>query len=119
MGKWCGQHPALSFSENISRTSEGVIAESCGYVIAEAEGGLPRFCDAPTVRGSSYCVRHRALCQVAPGSAAAAQIAAELASVHLGAPDLVAIPEPLDDAVDEALAEFDLPPRERDPDDES
>jgi hypothetical protein len=97
----------------------GAIAERCGYVIAESRGGLPRFCDAPAMRGSSYCIRHRALCQVVPGSAAAAQIAAELASVQLGAVALVAIPEPLDDAVDEALAEFDLPPRERDADDES
>jgi hypothetical protein len=54
------------------------------------------------------------LCQAAPGSAAASRIAAELvqaggAVVHIWAEDVVAIPEPLDDSVDEALAEFDLP----------
>jgi hypothetical protein len=94
-------------------------ADQCGYVVANTKGRPPRFCDAPAVRGSSYCGRHRALCQVAPGSAAAARIAAELASagdalLPPGAPDIVAIPESIDDTIDEALAALDLPPRERD-----
>src|SRR5580704_2208099 len=94
MGKRGGQHPALPRSENISGTlaeipehvsvncacTEGPepAADRCGYVIANPSGRPPRFCDAPTARGSSYCLRHRALCQVPPGSEAAARIAAEL-----------------------------------------
>ncbi|HEX6841057.1 MAG TPA: hypothetical protein VF113_06005 [Stellaceae bacterium] len=34
-------------------------------------GMAPPFCDVPALPGSSYCAHHRALCVIAPGSAAA------------------------------------------------
>ena len=49
----------------MSRKNAPARAEPCGFVLAGARAGV-RFCDAPAERGSSYCARHRALCQVAP-----------------------------------------------------
>jgi hypothetical protein len=86
----------------------------CGYVIGHRRGQMARFCDAPATPGSSYCARHRALCQVPPDAAAAAPIRAALvraaertgpAPPRLGA---VALPDPLD-MDDGDLAELDLP----------
>jgi hypothetical protein len=42
----------------------------CGYFLEEER----RFCDAPALPGSSYCSAHRRLCQVRPGTAAAARV---------------------------------------------
>ncbi len=53
----------------------------CGYVGADRwrfGDGSP-FCDAPAAPGSSYCERHRALCAIAPGSAAGRALAQALA----------------------------------------
>ena len=87
----------------------------CGYVLREARPGRPaRFCDAPAMPGSSYCARHRALCQVSPDSAAAAPIRSALdhAAERTAPPpprlDAVALPEPYEEDED-ALAELDLP----------
>src|SRR5260370_38637117 len=49
------------------------VPERCGYVARAGwryGKGAP-FCDAPALPGSSYCARHRALCTIAPGTAAA------------------------------------------------
>jgi hypothetical protein len=84
-------------------------------VLRAAGRGRPaQFCDAPAVPGSSYCARHRALCQVAPDSAAAAPIrsaldrAAERTAPPPAQLDAVALPEP-DEPDEDALAELDLP----------
>lgn len=42
----------------------------CGYFL-EAER---RFCDAPALPGSSYCLAHHRRCQVRPGSDEAARV---------------------------------------------
>jgi hypothetical protein len=42
----------------------------CGYFLEDER----RFCDAPALPGSSYCRAHRRLCQVLPGTAAAASV---------------------------------------------
>lgn len=62
--------------KNISRTMAREPAR-CGFVVA-GEGMRAAFCDRPAVGGGSYCAAHRALCQVRPGTAAAARIIAEL-----------------------------------------
>jgi hypothetical protein len=80
----------------------------------------PPFCDAPALPGSSYCAQHRALCIVAPGSAAAERAARtldEAAAAASGSPgeleflDAAAVPE-LDAAAerDDIAACLDLPP---------
>lgn len=46
----------------------------------------PPFCDAPALPGSSYCARHRALCILAPGSAAAESAARALDAAAAAAP---------------------------------
>lgn len=89
-------------------------AEPCGYVVAEGPGGV-RFCDAPALRGSSYCPHHRALCQVAPGTPEAAAIVAALAR-EADRPPLPGVGcDPvleLDETEpEEALATLDLPRR--------
>jgi len=96
----------------------------CGYVVtAEWRAGAARFCDARAVRGSSYCAEHRALCQVKPGSAAAARIvAAQARAGDVRARDGVfaggrhdAVPEPLiETEPEEALAALAVRPRRRD-----
>ena len=55
-------------------------AAPCGYVARGSwrYGEAGPFCDAPAVPGSSYCAEHRALCTIAPGSAAAAGAARAL-----------------------------------------
>jgi hypothetical protein len=62
----------------------------------------PPFCDAPALPGSSYCARYRALCVIAPGSAAAERAARRLdeAAAAASAPsgeleflDAAAVPE--------------------------
>jgi hypothetical protein len=75
-------------------------AAPCGFVVA-GEDGRDGFCDAPAERRSSYCARHRALCQVAPASAGAASILAEFARAAeratppgLVPPDRAALPDP-------------------------
>lgn len=53
---------------------------SCGYVAAKTwrYGAGDPFCNAPAVKGSSYCARHRARCAIAPASEAGTQAAAAL-----------------------------------------
>ena len=76
----------------------------------------PPFCDAPALPGSSYCAQHRALCVIAPGSAAAARAARTLDEVAAAAPgelaflDGAAMPE-LEAAAerDDIAACLDLP----------
>jgi hypothetical protein len=113
------EHEGADLGENISRTlplnGASVTPEStrCGFVVS-GEGEAVRFCDAPAPRGSSYCVRHRALCQVRPGTKAAAAILAELAREAArpgaGADTVPEAPEATD--ADDALAALDLRPRE-------
>lgn len=61
---------------------------------------MARFCGKPAVARSPYCARHRALCRVAPGTAAAARIIrAQARAADRGAlppPHLAAcaVPEP-------------------------
>src|SRR5579883_510785 len=45
---------------------------SCSFIAAEGwtYGMDAPFCDAPALPGSSYCERHRALCEIAPRSPA-------------------------------------------------
>ena len=66
--------------ENISRTytasGRTASADPCGYIVSGA-GGAARFCTAAAERGSSYCRRHRALCQVDPDTPEAAAIIAD------------------------------------------
>src|SRR5258706_16239042 len=72
----------LCHQENITRTiadgaplvtARGAAPERCGYVARAGwrYGGATPFCDAPALPGSSYCAGPRALCTIAPGSAAA------------------------------------------------
>jgi hypothetical protein len=116
------QHLTVPLSENITGTiqlsPDLVIIESdklylCGYSgsprcsYVEAEdwhyGDASPFCDAPTVPGSSYCARHKALCHLAPGAEAATPPA------EPGQPDP---PEPLiPTEPEEVLPALDLPPR--------
>ena len=74
-----GERFCAGEDENISGTYAPSAPPSsgapCGYIVAGA-GGAARFCAAPAERGSSYCRRHRALCQVHPGSPEAAAILA-------------------------------------------
>jgi hypothetical protein len=51
----------------------------CGFIVGEdwRYGGASPFCDAPAVAGSSYCERHRVLCELAPDTPAG--VAAALA----------------------------------------
>jgi hypothetical protein len=85
--------------------------EPCGYIVAEGAGGV-QFCDAPAVRGSSYCAHHRARCGVAPDTQAGRALVAELAR-EAERPPLA--PIPLDalefDATEpeEVIATLDLP----------
>jgi hypothetical protein len=79
----------------------------CGFVVsADACYGAARFCDAPAVPGSSYCARHRALCQVPPGSRAGKRIRADQArAANQGVPPpprlaALPVPEPLEAADD-------------------
>lgn len=104
--------PVTRFS---GRFNYSVHDSLCGYVLQAARRGRSaRFCDAPAVPGSSYCARHRALCQVAPDSAAAAPIrsaldrAAERTAPPPARLDAVALPE-LDEEDADALEALDLP----------
>ena len=128
MGENLG-HIALSFDENNSGTLGLVSREykdeshnynlceherpRCAYVVmAGSRAGLPQFCVNRAAPGSPYCVEHRALCRVAPGTAQAARIAAaqdqDAAAppppefAHLAACDLLEPADPGEDA--EALA---------------
>ena len=116
-----GSRHWLGPGENISRTladfgtpvTDFPGAEPCGYIIAgEGRGAL--FCDRPAVRGASYCARHRALCQVRPGTPEAAAIIADLAR-EAERPNRPCvshdpIPEPLEETEpEEVLAALDLP----------
>jgi hypothetical protein len=128
MGESLG-HVALSLEENNSGTLGVVSPEhkeksynnnlceherpSCAYVVtAGSRAGPPQFCVNQAVPGSPYCVEHRALCRVAPGTARAARIAAaqdEDAAAppppefaHLAACGLLEPADPAEDA--EALA---------------
>jgi hypothetical protein len=85
------------------------ITGPCCYI--DAEGGV---CAAPSVRGSAYCARHRALCQVAPGTREADAIEAEFAREAGRVPALGAdrelVLEPLEDLEpDDGLDALDLP----------
>src|SRR5690348_9764902 len=127
----------LNLDENITRTiaqppafvtprlvagSGAAALDRCGYVVREGwrYGMTSPFCDAPALPGSSYCAHHRALCIIAPGSAAAAIAArtlddaaaadaaspGELAFLDAaGTPDLDAAAER-----DDIAACLDLPP---------
>jgi hypothetical protein len=121
------QHVILPLNENITGTirlaPDLVIIESekfylyvcdgaprCSYVEAEdwhyGEGSP--FCDAPTVPGSSYCARHKALCRLDPDAEA------ELPPAEPGQPDP---PEPLiPTEPEEVLPALDLPARPADSD---
>ena len=83
-------------------------------------GGATPFCDAPALPGSSYCAGHRALCTIAPGSAAAETAALALDRAAAAAPspppelgflDAASVPE-LDAAAEpeDIAACLDLPP---------
>lgn len=117
------QPPALVTLQLV--TGNGAAApDRCGYVVREGwrYGMAPPFCDAPALPGSSYCAHHRALCIVAPGSAAAERAARRLdeAAAAESAPppgeleylDAAAVPE-LEAAAerDDIAACLDLPPR--------
>ena len=83
-------------------------------------GMAPPFCDAPAAAGSSYCAQHRAVCVIAPGSAAAEMAARRLEAAAAASPrsvrqlaflDAAAVPE-LEAAAerDDIAACLDLPP---------
>jgi hypothetical protein len=105
--------------ENITGTSVVDIAPAgtertpnpCGYIVAEDAAGVV-FCAAPAAGTSSYCARHRLLCQVTPDSPEGQAIAAELAAEAERAPlpGLPSIPvlEPDDPEPGDALAALDL-----------
>jgi hypothetical protein len=121
----------LNQYENITRTiarSASLVTagngegERCGYValVGWRYGEATPFCDAPALPGSSYCARHRSLCIIAPGSAAAESAARALDQVASAAPapppelaflDAAAVPE-LEAAAerDDIAACLDLPP---------
>ena len=107
-------HPPVTCEA--ARINHDVYRRPCGFVLREARRGRPaRFCDAPAVPGSSYCARHRAVCLVAPDSAAAAPIrrALDRAAERTAPPpprlDAVELPEP-DEADEDAFAGLGLPP---------
>jgi len=113
--------------ENITRTiarppalvtlplvaSSAAAPDRCGYVVREGwrYGMAPPFCDTPALPGSSYCAQHRAICILAPGSAAAARAARALDEAAAPAPrELAFLPE-LEAAAerDDIAACLDLP----------
>ncbi len=125
-------HPQLlSQHENITRTiaeppplvtTRRAVPERCGYVARAGwryGKGAP-FCDAPALPGSSYCARHRALCTIAPGTAAAEIAARALDRAADAAPapppelaflDAASVPELEAAAEPEDIAAcLDLPP---------
>src|SRR5579883_1559537 len=80
-----GPQERLASQENITRTiaDSGCVVtsplkgssscrRSCSFIAAEGwtYGMDAPFCDAPALPGSSYCERHRALCEIAPRSPA-------------------------------------------------
>ena len=96
--------------------------DRCGYVVRAGwrYGMAPPFCDTPALPGSSYCAQHRALCIIAPGSAAAEIAARMLDKAAAAAPksprelaflDAAGVPE-LEAAAerDDIAACLDLPP---------
>ncbi len=95
----------------------------CGFVVAEGE--KQPFCDEPSVKGSSYCASHRALCVIEPDSGYAARIlieqeriAAEAESTKpppdlaffagAGLPEPPEPPEPMEESDEERLAGIEL-----------
>jgi hypothetical protein len=96
----------------------------CGFVVAP--GSNHPFCDAPALRGSSYCARHHALCAVAPDSEEAVWLARdqdnaasragppppELGFLAAGYP-----PERIEENDAEKLAGLDLPRERAEPSD--
>lgn len=105
-----GQEPkrAGDYARNDDPT--GRRQRRCSYVAAECwhYGAGDPFCPAPALPDSSYCAEHKALCRLAPGSAAADRAAAALQRAaeaaqgppaELGFLDLPAIPD-LDGEVD-------------------
>lgn len=111
--------PPETVTRRVEQFNHSVQTDPCGYVLEEGSGGgTARFCDAPAVPGSSYCAGHRALCQVAPNSAAAAPIRAELARAAERATlppprlDAIAVPEPFEECGDDVAADLPRVPRE-------
>jgi len=51
--------------------------EPCRFILGDGNGHSrrPRVCAAPSVPGSAYCARHRALCSISPDSAAGERVA--------------------------------------------
>ena len=94
----------------------------CAYIVAERRRGSDAaFCDAPALRGSSYCARHLRLCVVGPGSAEGRALEAALAAEAEDAPapprELAhlaesAVPESLPDDPRELRVLLDHPPPE-------
>ncbi|HUB97193.1 MAG TPA: hypothetical protein VL993_14825 [Stellaceae bacterium] len=70
-----GQIYRAAHDENISGTLRPI--KRCGFITSGDERPA-RFCDAPAAAGGAYCVRHRALCQVAPGSAEGQRLLREM-----------------------------------------
>lgn len=59
----------------------------CAFVAADWRYGEgDPFCGEPAAKGSAYCIRHQRLCQIAPGSATAADASRTLAQVADTAP---------------------------------
>jgi hypothetical protein len=131
-----GSHLASPRKKNISRTIPCATAsvtdesdvldgiaderpgrERCGYVMAAQwrYGAGDPFCNAPAVRGSSYCAEHRALCEVDPETIEGQLLAGDqAAAAHAVLPDefpSLTAPEALPDVEpDEGLAAIDVPP---------
>ena len=59
----------------------------CAYIAQDWRYGEgDPFCGEPAAKGSAYCIRHQRLCQIAPGSATAADASRTLAKVADTAP---------------------------------
>jgi hypothetical protein len=110
MAASCGQGFSAAHDENITGTLPAF--NGCSYIL---DGdGAPQICEAPAVRGSPYCARHRALCLVAPDSPEGAAILREIDRAAAEAPPPTVGPmlvqemlEPV--APEEAAHSIDLP----------
>jgi hypothetical protein len=117
MAASCGQGFLAAHEQNITGTYAPF--NPCSFILNEE--GAPKICDAPAVRGSPYCARHRALCVVAPDSPEGAAILREIERAAEEAPPPTVGPmlvremlEPV--APEEAAHSIDLP-RAQDPED--
>jgi hypothetical protein len=110
MAAACGQGFSAAHEENITRTLAAF--NLCAF-IGEGEGA-EKFCEAPALRGSPYCARHRALCLVAPDSAEGTALLREIERAADEAPPPTVgpmlVPEMLEPvAPEEAAHSIDLP----------